>query len=103
MPLKNTANQRLGFPFHILRYATGSIPLYYPFITRVVARKFCWGPFEDFSKISSETFQLLRTFTNSSDHSRKFSDSFRIVPKSSEDFQKIIKTSGFTCSKHDNC
>ena len=31
--LKNTANQRPGFSLHILRYATGSTPLYFPVIT----------------------------------------------------------------------
>ena len=30
--LKNTANQRPGLPLHILRYATGGIPLYFPVI-----------------------------------------------------------------------
>ena len=36
----------------------------------------CWGPFEDLSKISSETFQLLQTIINISDHVSKFSDDF---------------------------
>ena len=44
-----------------------------------------WGPFEDFSKASSETFQLPRTITNISDHIRK---SF---PKISEHFPRFPK------------
>ena len=49
------------------------------------------GPFEDFSKISSEAFQHLRTITNSSDYVRKFSDDFWTLPKISKDFMKILK------------
>ena len=50
-----------------------------------------WGPFEDFSKASSETLQLLRTITNISNHVRKFSEDFRTLPKISENFPKILK------------
>ena len=75
--LKNTANQRPGLPLHILRYATGSIPLYFPVIT--CAQQFTGGPFEDL-KASSETLELLRTITNISHHVRKFSEDFRTLP-----------------------
>ena len=75
--LKNTANQRPGLPLHILRYATGSIPLYFPVIT--CAQQFTGGPFEDL-KASSETLEFLRTITNISDHVRKFSEDFRTLP-----------------------
>ena len=85
LALKNTANQRPGLPLHILRYATGSIPLSFPVITCV---------------------QLLRTITNISDHVRKFPEDFQRFsenlnlkitfepfPKFFEDFQRFPKTS----------
>ena len=78
--LKNTANQWPGLPLHILRYAAGSIPLYFPVIT--YAQQFTGGPFEDFSKACSETCQLLRTITSISDHIRK------LFPKIFEHFKK---------------
>ena len=77
--LKITANQRPGLPLHILRYATGMRAIVY------------WGPFENLSKASSETLQLLRThyeyfrsrpenfrsFPNTSEHFRRFSENFK--------------------------
>ena len=77
--LKITANQRPGLPLHILRYATGMRAIVY------------WGPFENLSKASSETLQLLRTITNISDHVRKISEVFQTLPNISEDFPKILK------------
>ena len=91
---KKKANQRPGLPLHILRYVTGNIQrvvFHSAFPSLLVRATIYWGPFEDFSKTSSETFQLLRTITNISDHVRKFSDDFRTLPKTSEDFQKILK------------
>ena len=56
-----------------------------------------WCPFEDFSKASSEAFQLLRTITNIFDHIRKsfpkISEHFRRFPKIFRKFKKAIKTS----------
>ena len=84
--LKNTANQRPELPLHILRYATGSIQLYFPVIP--CAQTVYWGPFEDFSKATSETFQLLRTITNISNHIRK---SFLKISKHFRRFPKIFQ------------
>ena len=50
-----------------------------------------WGPFEDFSKFSSKTFQILWTIRNSPNHVRKFSDDFRTLLKISEAFLKMLK------------
>ena len=92
--LKNTANQRPGLPLHILRYATGNIPLLSCHSLRTTVY---WGPFEDFSKASSETFQLLRTITNIPDQIRKsfpkISEHFGRFPKIFRKFKKIVKTS----------
>ena len=51
-----------------------------------------WDPFEDFSKASYETLQLLRTIMNISDHVWKFSEYFRTLPKISEVFQNSHKS-----------
>ena len=83
--LKNTANQRPGLPLHILQYAMGSIPLYSPVIP--CAQQLTGGPFEDFSKASSKTFQLLRTITNISNHI------WKSFPKISEHLQRFPKIS----------
>ena len=40
-----------------------------------------WGPFEDFSKASSKTLQLLRAITNVFDHFQIFSKDFRRFSK----------------------
>ena len=77
MPNK-TANEKPDMPMLKLQYAMSSIPLYLPVIP--CAQQLYWGPLEDFLKISSETFQLLRTFPKSSDHFRKFSDNFQTLP-----------------------
>ena len=45
-----------------------------------------WGSFEDFPKASTETFHLLRTIMNISDHIRKL---FRRFPNTSEDFRRF--------------
>ena len=69
--LKNTSNQRPGLPLHILRYATGSIPLYFLVITCV----------QQFTGVHLRTSQKpapkLFTITSISDHVRKFSEDFR--------------------------
>ena len=90
--LKNTASQRPGLPLHTLRYATGNMQRvicngqYSTLLSRHSLRAtFYWGPFEDFSKASSETFQLLRTITDISDHIRK------LFPKIYEHFQRFTK------------
>ena len=86
--LKNTANQRPGLPLHILRYAING--KYSTLLSRHYLRTTVyWGLFEDFSKASSETLQLLRTSANICDHVRKFSEDFRTLLKISEDFPEI--------------
>ena len=86
--LKNIANQRPGLPLHILRYAMGNMQravFHSTFPSLYLLATVYWGPFEDFSKATSETLQLLRTTTNISDHVRKFSEDFR---RFSENFKK---------------
>ena len=85
--LKNTANQRPGLPLHILRYATGNMQRYYStLLSRHSLRATVYRcPFEDFSKASSETFQLLRAITTISDHIQK------PFPKISEHFRRFLE------------
>ena len=84
--LKNTANQRPGLPLHNLWYATGIIPLFFPVIT--CAQQFTARVLEDFSKSSSETFQLLRNHYENFRSRPTISDDFRALPKISEDFSE---------------
>ena len=91
----NTANKRSVLLLHILWYATGNAGMqqvvFHSTFPSLLARNSFLGSFWG-SKISSETFQLLWTIMNSSDHIQRFSDNFRILPKISEDFPKILKS-----------
>ena len=92
--LKNTANQRPGLPLHILRYATGSIPLYFPVIT--CAQQFTWVHLRTSQKPTPKLFnscEPLRTFPITSGNFPKISEQFRRPPKIFRKFWKIIKTS----------
>ena len=93
---KNTANQRPGLLLHILRYATGIMQriMFHSTFPSLLARNSLLGPSEDFSKTSSETFQLLRTVTNISNHVRKYSMIFENFWRFPNIIKKIIiKTS----------
>ena len=80
--LKNTANQRPGLPLHILRYATGSISLYFPVIpcARGVHLKTSQ---KQAPKPSTPACEPLRTFPITS------GNRFRKFPNTSEDFQRF--------------
>ena len=83
--LKNTANQRPGFPLHILRYATGSIPLYFPIIT--CAQQFTGIHLRTSQKptpklfnscVPLQTFPITSgNFPNISEDSQRFSRNFQ--------------------------
>ena len=77
--LKNTANQKPGLPLHILRFATDSIPLYFPVITCA----------QQFTGVHLRTSQrpALKLF-----NSFKPLRTFQITSGNSKDFPKILKT-----------
>ena len=89
--LKNTANQRPGLPLHILRYATGSIPLYSPVIpcaqqlTGVhlrTSQKRAPKPFNSCEPL--RTFPItsgnrFRSFPNTYEDFRRFSENFKVT------------------------
>ena len=92
--LKNTANQRPGLPFHILRYATGNIQrvvfhsTFPSFLARNSLLWFIWELFKS-------ELRNLSTPANHYEHFRSHpeivSEDFRTLPKISEDFPKILK------------
>ena len=82
--LKDIANQRPGLPLHILRYATGSIPLYFPVIT--YTQQFTRVHLRTSQKPAPKRFnsyEPLRTFPITS------RNRFRRFPNTSEDFRRF--------------
>ena len=91
--LKNTANQRPGLPLHILRYATGSIPLYFPVIP--CAQQLTGVHLRTSQKRAPKPFnscEPLRTFPiTSGNRFRRFPNTYEDFRRFSENF-KVIKT-----------
>ena len=95
---KNTANQRSGLPLHILQYATGSIPLYFPVIT--CAQQFTGFLLRTSHQPAPKLFnscEPLRTFPIMSgqfpiifEHFRIFSNTFKDFRKFSKNFKTIL-------------
>ena len=83
---ENTANQKPGkLVYSAVQRAVFSLSRHYLRAVLILAS------FYEILKISSDTFQLLRTSANSSsDHLRKFSDSFRTLPKIFRKFKKPL-------------
>ena len=82
--LKNTANQRPGLPLHILRYATGNIPLY--FLVIPCAQQFTGVHLRTSQKPAPKPFnscEPLRTFPIRS------GNRFQRFPNTSEDFRRF--------------
>ena len=88
--LKNTANQRPGLPLHILRYETGSIPLYFPVIP--YAQQFTWVHLRASQKRDpkpSNSCEPLRTFPiTSGNRFRRFPNIYKDFRRFSENFKK---------------
>ena len=91
--LKNTANQRPGLPLYILRYATGSIPLFFPVIT--CAQQFTGVHLRTSQKPAPKLFnscEPLRTFPITSGNFPEISEHFRRFPKFLKNHKNIWKT-----------
>ena len=89
--LKNTANQRLGLPLHILRYTTGNMQrlVFHSTLPSLLARNSLlgsiWGLFKSQLRNSSTPanhYEHLR------DRVRRFFEDFRALPKI---FRKFLK------------
>ena len=76
--LKNTANKRPGLPLHFLRYATGSIPLYFPVVTCV----------QQFTGVHLSYSQKPAP-ANYYEHFRSRPEFFRSFPNTSKDFRRF--------------
>ena len=88
--LKNTANQRPGFPLHILRYATGNMQrvVFHSTFPSLLARNSLLGSIWGLLK------SQLRNFSTPAYHYKHFRsrpEIFRTFPKTPEDFPEIFK------------